>query len=96
MAGASRCGIILPNITEETRKGQKLSMKVLVQDVSRKLYLGREKDLWVKAENEARDFSSSINAIDFCIQNRISGVEIVLSFADPRFNIRLDAFAQSR
>ena len=71
-------------------------MKVLVQDISSKLYLGRTDDVWVAGESEARDFSSSIHAIDFCMEHRIFGVEIILSFTDPRFNIRLDAFSQSR
>ena len=68
-------------------------MKVVVQDVSSKLYVGAPQNHWVKIESEARDFCSSLSAIDYCVEHRIFGVEIILAFDDPRFNIRLDAFS---
>lgn len=73
--------------------GREADMKVVVQDVSNKLYVGALKNHWVKTQSEARNFCSSLNAIDYCVEHRIFSVEIILAFDDPRFNIRLDAFA---
>jgi len=35
------------------------------------------------------DFLSSTTAIDFCVANKISGVQLVLKFEEPRYDIIL-------
>ena len=67
------------------------NMKVIIHDLSQSRYLN-EKNRWTKSESKARNFSSSLQAIDYCFQRHIRGAEIVLTFPDPRYDIHLDVF----
>jgi hypothetical protein len=68
------------------------SMKVILQERATELYFQGEGQ-WVKDASEAFNFGNSLEAIDYCVTRQISGVEIVLKFADPRYDIRLAPFA---
>ena len=52
-------------------------MKILLQHTGSRLYFKSAGD-WVQEENEARAFKSALEAIEFCEQRQITGVEIVL------------------
>ena len=52
-------------------------MKILLQHTGSRLYY-KSTGVWVQEENEARPFKSALEAIEFCEQQRLSGVEIVL------------------
>ena len=52
-------------------------MKILLQHTGSRLYYKSTGD-WVQEENEARPFKSAFEAIEFCEQQQITGVEIVL------------------
>ena len=66
-------------------------MKVFVQHAESGLYL---KDLkrWVKDEEKGRCFNGSLEAIDFCIEQKLGEVIVVLKFGDPRYDIQLRPF----
>jgi len=67
-------------------------MDVFIQHVVTKLYL-KSPEVWVKEASEALCFSGSLPAIDFCLENKMREVFIVLRFdQDPRFDIRLRPF----
>jgi len=66
-------------------------MKVVIQNVLTDRYLG-EKGRWVRPESEARNFCTSLQAMDFCFQNQLFEVEIVLMFEERRYDIRLNVF----
>ena len=52
-------------------------MKILLQHTGSRLYY-KTTGVWVQEENEARPFKSALEAIEFCEQQGIAGVEIVL------------------
>ena len=52
-------------------------MKILLQHTGSRLYFKSAGD-WVQEENEARPFKTALEAIEFCEQQQITGVEIVL------------------
>lgn len=68
-------------------------MKVYIQHTETGLYLRGTSD-WVSDQNQARYFSGSIPAIDFCLSNRIDQALLLLRFGDPRYDIELRPFAR--
>jgi len=70
---------------------QDLKTKVLVQHASSGNFLG-PKNLWVKSESDALLFSNTLEAIDFCLAQRVRSVDIILKFPDPNDDIRLELF----
>jgi hypothetical protein len=48
---------------------------------------------WSPLEREALVFQSSLAALDYCCQKRLTRAVIVLRFRQPRLNIELHPFA---
>jgi hypothetical protein len=63
-------------------------MKVLLQHRGSGLYL-KEVGVTTGERAEAMDFLSSTQAIEFCMVNKISGMQIVLRFDEQHFDIVL-------
>ena len=63
-------------------------MRILIQRKETSLYF-RDIDSWTRDPAEAMDFLSSTSAIDFCVTNHITGVQLVLKFEDQRYDIVL-------
>jgi hypothetical protein len=63
-------------------------MKILLQQKESGLYF-RDIGAWDPDPAEAMDFLSSTSAIDFCVANKISNVQIVLKFEEHRYDIVL-------
>lgn len=63
-------------------------MKILLQHTGSRLYY-KSTGVWVQEEGEARPFKSALEAIEFCEQQALSGVEIVLrpSAAIPELRV---------
>ena len=63
-------------------------MRILLQQKETGLYF---KDIgsWNRDASEAMDFLSSTSAIDFCVLNKISNVQLVLKFEEQRYDIVL-------
>lgn len=61
-------------------------MRILVQQKESGLYF---KDIasWVEGPAEAMDFLSSTSAIDFCVANKLTGVQLVLKFDEEKCDI---------
>jgi hypothetical protein len=53
------------------------SMKILLQHIGSRLYY-KSTGVWTQEEGEARPFRTALEAIEFCEQQRLTGVEIVL------------------
>lgn len=67
-------------------------MRVLIQQAETGLYY-KDPQTWVPSEREARQFNSSIEAIDFCHRQHIGGgVVILLRFNGAQHDIRLHPF----
>ncbi len=66
-------------------------MKVLLKQCSTGRWF-KNLDTWVGEKEQARDFGSSLTALDFCIQHKIKEVTIVLCFDDPRFDLHVHPF----
>jgi hypothetical protein len=63
-------------------------MRVLIRNAETGLFF-RDGPGWTAARMEARDFSHTTEAIEFAIETGLRNVEIVFSFADPRYDLRL-------
>jgi hypothetical protein len=69
-------------------------MRILLQRKESGLYFC-DIDLWDPDPAEAMDFLSSTSAIDFCVANKISDVQLVLKFEEQRYDIVLPVLIQS-
>jgi len=63
-------------------------MRILLQHKETGLYF-KDIDSWVRTGAEAMDFVSSTAAIDFCVSNKISDVQLVLKFDEQKYDIVL-------
>ncbi len=63
-------------------------MRILLQQKETGLYF-KDIDSWVRQSHEAMDFVSSTAAIDFCVANKLSGVQLVLKFDEQQYDIVL-------
>jgi hypothetical protein len=63
-------------------------MRICLQQKETGLYF---KDIaaWVRESSEAMDFVSSTAAIDFCVANKLNGVQLVLKFEEEKYDIVL-------
>ena len=69
-------------------------MRILLQQKETGLYF-RDIDSWDPNPFEAMDFLSSTAAIDFCVSNKISNVQLVLKFDEQRYDIVMPVQIQS-
>ena len=63
-------------------------MKILVQNCHNHLFLKTLAE-WTPEPAEAKDFSSSENAITFCSEHQIPAVQVVLKFDYERYDIKV-------
>jgi hypothetical protein len=63
-------------------------MRILLQQKESGLYF-KDVDAWDRDPAQAMDFLSSTAAIDFCVANKISNVQLVLKFDEQRYDIVL-------
>ena len=61
-------------------------MRILLQQKKTGLFFGNVGQ-WVTGSSEAMDFVSSSKAIQFCVANRLSGVQLVFKFEDQPYEI---------
>ena len=61
-------------------------MRILLQQKDTGLYF-KDIDSWTRLQPEAMDFVSSTAALDFCTQNKISGVQMVLKFEEQAYEL---------
>ncbi len=64
------------------------AMKIYIQQTTTGQWLS-ERCVWVPTQREAKSFPSTVDALDFCLANHITGAQVVLCFADSRFNISI-------
>jgi hypothetical protein len=63
-------------------------MKIVLQQRDTGLYF-KDIESWVAKSSEAMDFLSSSVAIEFCVANKLAGVQVVLKFQDQPYEIVL-------
>ena len=63
-------------------------MKILLQHTGSRLFY-KSLGIWVDDELEARIFVTALDAIEFCQQQGLTSVEIVLRSDQPQNDIRL-------
>ena len=61
-------------------------MRILLQHKQTGRYFS-DIDSWVPNAAAAKDFVSSTAAIDFCVANKLKGVQLVLKFEEQRYDI---------
>jgi len=69
-------------------------MRILLQQKETGLYF-KDIESWDPNPFEAMDFLSSTAAIDFCVANKISNVQLVLKFDEQRYDIVMPVQIQS-
>ena len=63
-------------------------MRILLQQKGTGLYF-KDVGSWVRVGSEAMDFVSSTMAIDFCVTNKLTDVQLVLKFEEQQYDIVL-------
>ncbi|HYG23000.1 MAG TPA: hypothetical protein VEH04_09475 [Verrucomicrobiae bacterium] len=63
-------------------------MRILIQQKNSGLYF-KDVGAWTRDPADAMDFLSSTGAIDFCVLNKISHVQLVLKFEEQQYDIVL-------
>lgn len=63
-------------------------MRILLQQKETGLYF-KDVGIWARDSVEGMDFVSSTAAIDFCVTNKLSGVQLVLKFDEQHYDIVL-------
>jgi hypothetical protein len=63
-------------------------MRILLQQKDTGLYFNNV-GMWVRNGAEALDFVSSTAALEFCVANKLSGVQLVLKFEEQEYDIVL-------
>jgi hypothetical protein len=71
------------------------AMRILLQEKETGLYF-KDVASWTAEPTEAMDFLSSTKAIDFCVANHISGVQLVLKFEEQLHDIVLPMVTDRR
>lgn len=61
-------------------------MRIVLQQKQTGLYF-KDIDSWVRGASEAMDFVSSTAAINFCVTNKVNDVDLVLKFAEQKYDI---------
>lgn len=70
-------------------------MRILLQQKITGLYF-KESGVWTANAVEAADFLSSTEAMAFCASKKISGVQLVLKFAEEHYDIVMPMLAGRR
>ncbi len=63
-------------------------MRIILQQKDSGLYF-KGLNVWVRNSLEAVDFVNSTAAIEFCAQERLAGVQLVLKFEGEKYEIVL-------
>jgi hypothetical protein len=63
-------------------------MRILLQQEGTALYF-QKMGAWTSEPMSAMDFLSSTAAIEYCLHHKVTGVQIVLKFADQKHDIVL-------
>jgi hypothetical protein len=61
-------------------------MRIVLQQKQSGLYF-KDIDSWVRSASEAMDFVSSTAAIEFCVNNKVNDVDLVLKFEEQKYDI---------
>lgn len=63
-------------------------MRILLQQKETGLYF-KDVGAWARNSSEAMDFVNSTAAIDFCVSNKLNGIQVVLRFEEHKYDIVL-------
>ncbi|MGN6556196.1 MAG: hypothetical protein ACTHLW_21000 [Verrucomicrobiota bacterium] len=63
-------------------------MRVLIQQIGTGFFL-KPTGGWTDKCEQAMDFRHATDALNVCVLNKLSGVQIVLKFSDPVFDIAI-------
>ncbi len=61
-------------------------MRIVLQQKETGLYF-KDIGAWVPNGTEAMDFVSSAAAIEFCVANKLAGLQVVLKFEEQKYEI---------
>lgn len=70
-------------------------MRILLQQKQSGEYF-KDVGAWTRNATEAMDFLSSTKAIEFCVVNKVSGVQLVLKFDEQHYDIVVPMSAERR
>lgn len=70
-------------------------MRILLQQKETGHYF-KEAGAWTREPGEGMDFISSTRAIEYCVANKISDVQLVLKFEEEHYDIVLPMVTDRR
>jgi hypothetical protein len=76
-------------------RDSQMPMRILLQQIETGFYY-QDSGAWTPNPVEAMDFVSSSKAIDYCVTNKIAGVQLVLKFEDHLYDIVLPMVVDQR
>ncbi|MDB6066113.1 MAG: hypothetical protein JWR26_2321 [Pedosphaera sp.] len=65
-------------------------MKIILQHRTSRLFLSGRND-WTSDVKDARNFQQIVSAIDFVSAGRLTNLDVLMHFGDPRYDVRLPA-----
>jgi hypothetical protein len=63
-------------------------MKILVQDRKTNAFLTADKR-WVRQADHARSFTTSLDALRFCVQTNLTNMDVLVCYPGMKDNLRL-------
>jgi hypothetical protein len=63
-------------------------MRVILQQIATEMYFQGAGE-WTIDPDKAHNFGSSLKAIDYCLAQKLTGVEVVLKFTEAQYDIHL-------
>jgi hypothetical protein len=63
-------------------------MRILLQQRNTGLYF-KDVGAWVRTSADAMNFVNSTEAIDFCVANKLTDIQVVLKFEEEKYDIVL-------
>ena len=63
-------------------------MRALIRDVKTGMFYGSDGQ-WTAERDDARDFENSLKAMHFAGEKQLRGVEVVMTFGRPEFDVAI-------
>lgn len=66
--------------------GNTSRMKIILQDKGNSAFIKDLEGAWTESRERAHAFSTGLEAVLFCLRHRMSNMQMVGSFVDPRLD----------
>ena len=77
------------HLSHKEFQGKGTCMCTLIRDLKTGMFYGSADGQWTAEREDARDFGGTFYAMSFAEENHLHGVEVVLAFERPEYDIRI-------